>query len=166
MCLKMNNKQQIRGLLKSFKFAFRGIIFCLKNERNMRIHCFTAVLISVFSVIYGLSCAEYAILFAAIASVIICEMFNTSVEALVDLQTSAYADLARIAKDVAAGAVSVSAVSAVVCGIMLFFHFPKLLNTFFLIITTPYYILPLAAYVIFGISFIFKGFEIFKIKKR
>lgn len=162
----MSGNKQIRGLLKSFKFALRGILFCLKNERNMRIHCCTVVFVSAFALIYGLSPLEFAVLFIAMAFVIVCEMINTAIEALVDLQTSSYADLARIAKDVAAGAVFISAVCAVVCGIMMFLHFPRLADVIIYIFTTPYIFLPFAVYAVFAVFFIFKGFELFKFKKQ
>ncbi len=162
----ISGNKQIKGLLKSFKFALRGIIFCLKNERNMRIHCCTAVLVAVFALIYGVSPFEFAVLFIAMSFVVVCEMVNTAIEALVDLQTSAYADLARIAKDVAAGAVLVSAVCAVLCGIAMFLHFPKLADVIIRIFTTPYIIIPIAAYIVFAVLFIFKGFEMFNFKKQ
>ena len=161
----MTGGKQIKGLIKSFRFALRGILFCLKNERNMRIHCCTVVLVSAFALIYGLSSLEFAVLFITMSFVVVCEMVNTAIEALVDLQTSAYADLARIAKDVAAGAVFVSAVCSVVCGIAMFFRFPKLAVVLVHIFTTPYIIIPFVLYVIFAVLFVFKGFELFKFKK-
>lgn len=159
----MNN---IKSLCKSFKFALRGIMFCLKNERNMRIHSVTALIVITFSLIYGLTSLQFAVLLIAIAFVIASEMVNTSIEALVDLQTSAYADLARIAKDVAAGAVFLSAGCAICVGIAFFFKFPKLCDTLVIITTTPLYIASFAVIIIFGVLFIFKGFEMFKLKKR
>src|SRR5699024_9295907 len=103
------DKQQIRSLVKSFGYAFRGLWICISNERNMRIHLVTAVLLVLFSLVFGLSRMEYAILFFALGFVITAEMVNTAIEALVDLQSPAYDNLARIAKDVAAGAVLIAA---------------------------------------------------------
>lgn len=161
-----SSQQQIIGFIKSFKFAKRGIIFCLKNERNMRVHTVVAILIIAFSFIYGLTSVEYAILFITVCFTISAEMLNTAIEALVDLQTSAYADLARIAKDVAAGAVFISAISAIASGLALFLHFPKLINVIILIATTPYYIISFVVAIAFGILFIFKGFELFRIGNK
>ena len=94
--------QERRALLKSFLYAFRGVRFCVKSERNMRIHLAAAVIVTAFSLVYGLNTAEYAVLFLTIGFVIVCEAVNTSIEAMVNLESPAYHDLARIAKDVAA----------------------------------------------------------------
>ena len=87
----------------------------------MRIHFTVSILVIIFSLIYGLSAIQYIALLLAIGFVYVSEMINTSIEVLVDLQTSTYAELARICKDVAAGGVLVSAIVSVLVGFLLFF---------------------------------------------
>ena len=62
--------QERRALCKSFLYAFHGIRFCVKNERNMRIHLAVAVLVTAFSLVYGLTGTEYALLFLTMGAVL------------------------------------------------------------------------------------------------
>ncbi|MDF2568145.1 MAG: diacylglycerol kinase [Oscillospiraceae bacterium] len=119
----------------------------------------------VFAGIYGLEPVQFAILIIAMGFVIVCEMLNTSIEALVDLETPAYHSLARIAKDVAAGAVLVSSITAVCVGIALFFNL-KLWETLLIILSSPVYLVVFAVLITFGTVFVFKGTEMFKSKKK
>ena len=73
--------QERRALFKSFLYAFRGVRFCVKNERNMRIHLAAAVFVTVFSLVYGLTPGEYAVLFLTMGAVVAAEAVNTAVEA-------------------------------------------------------------------------------------
>ncbi|HIZ56244.1 MAG TPA: diacylglycerol kinase family protein [Firmicutes bacterium] len=145
----------LRGLMKSFVYAFRGIVFCIRNERNMRIHLFAALSVGLFSLKFGLTRTEYALLCLTVGSVIVCEMVNTAIEALVNLETSAYNQFARIAKDVAAGAVLVAAIAAAGTGFALFFRFPKLTDVLTDIFSVPWMILFVVGWLILGIFFIF-----------
>lgn len=157
-------EQQRRALLKSFFYAFRGIGYCVKNERNMRIHISVAVCIAAFSFVYGLSPIEYGMLFLAIGFVIVAEMFNTGIEVVINLEMPSYHNLAKIGKDVAAGAVFVAAVTSVLVGLSLFLRFPKLPNTLWAIVTTP---LLLTAFILLigaGVLFAFWGNLLFRQK--
>lgn len=111
---------EVKSLGKSFKYSFQGIVYCVKNERNMRIHISIAAYTLVFSAFYHLTGAEYILLMGAICMVLFAEAVNTAIEAIVNLQTQCYDHLARIAKDVAAGAVFITAFFAVVIGCILF----------------------------------------------
>ena len=115
--------QERRALFKSFLYAFRGVRFCVKNERNMRIHLAAAVFVTAFSLVYGLTPGEYAVLFLTIGAVIAAEAVNTAIEAVVNLESPSYNELARIAKDVAAGTVLLTALTACIVGFCLFFRF-------------------------------------------
>ena len=108
------------AILQSFNWAFEGVIHVLRTERNMRIHfaLATAVLILAFS--YGVTKLELMALLIAISFVLIAEMVNTAVEATIDLATTSFDPLAKIAKDIAAGAVLIAAVNAVVIGYLVF----------------------------------------------
>lgn len=124
----------------------------------MRIHCSTAVLVTVFALIYDLRTYEYGMLFLAIGFVIVAEMANTAIEALVDMQTSSYNHLAKIAKDIAAGAVLVSAFTAIGIGIALFAR-PKLWTVLVMIAHTPGYIILFGVLIVASIVFIFCGIK-------
>lgn len=107
-------------ILQSLNWAFEGVIFVLRTERNMRIHfaVATAVLILAFS--YGVTKLELMALLLAISFVLLSEMLNTAIEATIDLTTTSFDPLAKMAKDIAAGAVLISTVNAVVVGYLVF----------------------------------------------
>jgi diacylglycerol kinase (ATP) len=110
-----------RNLLQSFNCAFDGVIYAFKTQRNVRIHFFLTTIALVLALVLKVTKAELLILFLTIALVLITEMINTALETVVDLVTKKYHDLAAIAKDVAAGAVLVSAIVALVVGYLVFF---------------------------------------------
>lgn len=154
--MKLNNRE-IRSLVKSFLYAFRGLWYCIKNERNMRIHIVTAAIVLPFAFIYGLTRPEYAILITIMGLVMVCELINTAIEALVNLGSPSYESLARIAKDVAAGAVLMCALIAVGIAIALFFHPAKLWDAILCILTTPVYLIFFLLLITAGTIFVFKG---------
>jgi diacylglycerol kinase len=110
--------------LRSFVYAGRGLWHTISTQRNMRVHVAIAVLAIALGIALRISAVEFAMVFVAIIGVLIAEMFNTVTEAVVDLATQQYHPLARVAKDVAAGAVLLSAILAVVVG--LFVYLPHL----------------------------------------
>lgn len=110
----------MRKFLNAFVFAAQGIYAAIRTQRNLRIHFVVAVTVTAFSFFYSLSKAEYVLLILTFGSVIVSEMFNTAVEAVVDICSPQYSKIAKFAKDTAAGAVFVSAVLAVVIGFILF----------------------------------------------
>ena len=110
-----------KSLIESFNYAVKGIIHALKTERNMRVHFAAAILVIFLSLFFDFTKLELLILFVTIAFVFIAEMFNTAIERTVDLITDQYHQLARIAKDVAAGGVLIAAINALVVGYLLFF---------------------------------------------
>ncbi|MFS0780872.1 diacylglycerol kinase family protein [Bacillus sp. 1P06AnD] len=110
---------------KSVGFAAAGIFWSMK-ERNMKIHCSMAVLVILAGFYFSLSIVEWLFVLSSIAGVIALEMMNTAVETAVDLVTEEYRELARISKDVAAGAVLVYSLYAFVVGCIIFF--PKVLS--------------------------------------
>jgi diacylglycerol kinase (ATP) len=108
------------AILQSLNWAFEGVIHVLRTQRNMRIHfaLATAVLILAFS--YGVTKLELMALLVAISFVLIAEMVNTAIEATIDLATTSFDPLAKMAKDIAAGAVLIAAVNAIVVGYLVF----------------------------------------------
>ncbi|GAW93438.1 diacylglycerol kinase family protein [Calderihabitans maritimus] len=113
-----------RTLKESFQAALAGIIHCLRTQRNMRIHFIATLLVIVLAAKLGVSKTEGLLLLLTIAMVWVCEIFNTALEIAIDMYTSTFHPLARIAKNVAAGAVLVAAMAAVIMGIAIFY--PKL----------------------------------------
>ena len=95
----------------------------------MRVHAAVAVLALVLSAVFRVSVAELLIVVLFIALVFAAEIFNTALEAVVDLVSPEYSELARIAKDCAAGAVLVCAAAALLAGIVIFA--PRILGLFF-----------------------------------
>jgi diacylglycerol kinase len=113
--------------LRSFGFAFQGIKYVLRTQRNMRVHFGAGLLVIIAGVVFGVSTAEWAALLVIMALVYSLEMLNTVAEAIVDMVTQEYHPLAKVAKDVAAGAVLLAALFAfaIACVIFLprFLHF-------------------------------------------
>ena len=101
----MSIKARLISFLKGFGFAFRGILSCIKSERNMRVHLCEAFYVIIFMRFYDLTAAEKAVVFLTIGAVIGFEIVNTSIETCVDLISPQYNALAQKAKDAAAGAV-------------------------------------------------------------
>jgi diacylglycerol kinase (ATP) len=107
------------NLLISFKYAFAGLWHVWRTQRNARIHLAVAVIVVAMGLWLGLSRTDWAILALTIGTVLTAEVLNTVVEAAVDLVTAEYHPLAKVAKDVAAGAVLLMAVTAVVVGLLI-----------------------------------------------
>ena len=110
----------LKGLLKSFVYAFNGIKNAVLTERNFRIHMTAIFFVLYFSVLYGLTPTQYAVLYLILAAVPALELVNTAVEKAVDLATDKRCELAKIAKDSAAAAVLVAAFGALGVAISLF----------------------------------------------
>jgi diacylglycerol kinase len=106
--------------LRSFVFAWNGLRYAVLTQRNARVHALLAAIAIALGIWLRISPIEFAIVVLAITGVFIAEMFNTVAEACVDLITDQYHALAQVAKDVAAGAVLLSAMLAVVVGLFVF----------------------------------------------
>ncbi len=108
------------AFIASFGYAFSGLWYVLRTQRNARVHVAVALLAIIAGIFLRISAIEFAITFVAISGVFIAEMFNTALEACVDLASPQLHPLAKIAKDVAAGAVLVNAMLAVIIGLCIF----------------------------------------------
>ena len=126
----VNLIDQCRKLLKSFGYAFRGIVFCLKNERNFRIHLSVGLDVLLYSLLCELTNIEFALLFLTIGLVLAAEGLNTAIEKTVDLASPEIHPLAKIAKDTAAGSVLLLALAAIAVGVALFYPFAELKTIF------------------------------------
>ena len=108
-----------QGVARSFEHAYRGMISAVRTQRNMRFHVVVAVVVLVASLLLGVSKLELAVLVLTILLVFVTEMFNTAMEFIVDLATREYHPLAKLAKDISAGAVLVSSVGALLVGYLI-----------------------------------------------
>jgi len=107
-------------VIESFNFAIEGVIHVLRTQRNMRLHFAAAVAVIVVAVAVGVSKIELSLLLVSIAFVLVAEMINTAVEGAIDAATTSFDPMAKLAKDIAAGAVLIASVNAVAVGYLVF----------------------------------------------
>lgn len=107
------------NLASAFIFAWEGIAYVVHTQRNMRIHLGVATVVLLTAGALRVSRIELAILLLCIMAVTALEMLNTVVEAAVDLATEEYDARAKVAKDVAAGAVLATSVGAALIGVLI-----------------------------------------------
>ena len=108
------------SVIESFNFAIEGVIHVLRTQRNMRLHFAAAVAVIVVAVAVGVSKLELSVLLISIAFVLVAEMINTAVEGAIDAATTTFDPMAKLAKDIAAGAVLIASVNAVAVGYLVF----------------------------------------------
>jgi len=110
-----------KNLLQSFLNAISGIIYTIKSERNMKIHLAAAFFAVILSVLLKISVPEFLIVCLTVSAVIICELFNTAVEMIINQIFTTYNETAKTIKDIAAGAVFISAVTSLIVAYFVFF---------------------------------------------
>jgi diacylglycerol kinase (ATP) len=113
-------RRRAPSLVESFNFAFEGVIHVLRTQRNLRIHFAVAFAVLIAAVAVGVERLELIALLIAISFVLIAEMLNTALEAGIDVATTSFDPLAKLAKDIAAGAVLIATVNAVAVGYLVF----------------------------------------------
>ena len=118
----------MKKIINSFKYAFEGIITGLKEEKNMKIHILIMILVIIMGIILKISKIEWIICIILFGFVISLELINTAIENTVDLITKEINPKAKIIKDVAAGAVLISAISSIIIGLIIFM--PKIISLF------------------------------------
>ncbi len=110
----------MKKLINSFGYALKGMFLVLKDQQNMRIHAVAVVVVTIAGLFLGLTAIEWSIIALCIGSVISAEMMNTAIEALVDLVSPQFNEKAGKIKDIAAGAVLLTAVVASVVAVYIF----------------------------------------------
>jgi len=110
------------SLLDSFNYAFEGIIHVLRTQRNLRIHFVIAIGVIGAAVALGVQRLELVALLIVIAFVLVAEMINSAIEGAIDVSTTSFDPNAKLAKDIAAGAVLISSVTALAVGYLVFSH--------------------------------------------
>ena len=120
----------LRKFIESTNNAIEGILHTARTQRHLRYHLFAAASVLIITYILGIDRTDFLIISIAVILVLLSEMMNTAVEYVVDLLSPEYSEQARIAKDIAAGAVFITAFGAVVVGyIVLFPYFEKMFKT-------------------------------------
>jgi diacylglycerol kinase (ATP) len=112
----------LKKFIDSINHSLSGIIHAFKTEKNMKIHFAISFVVILLSILTHVTRFELIAIIISITLVVLAELFNTAVEAIVDLITDQYHELARIAKNVAAGAVTITALNAVVVGYLVFYR--------------------------------------------
>ncbi len=112
-------------LLSSFKYGFAGIAHAIRTQANLRIHLSISIVVIIAGLALRISTTEWAIIVVTMMIVLSAELFNTSIENAMDRVSTEQHPLAKVAKDTAAGAVLITAIGAVVIGVLIFG--PKLL---------------------------------------
>ncbi|HZD86512.1 MAG TPA: diacylglycerol kinase [Gaiellaceae bacterium] len=107
-------------LLDSFNYAFEGIIHVLRTQRNLRIHFLAAIVVFGAAIALGVDRTELIELLLAVAFVLIAEMVNSAIEGAIDVSTTSFDPNAKLAKDIAAGAVLIASITAVAVGYLVF----------------------------------------------
>ncbi len=117
----------LRKWLKSTNFAIEGILHGAKTQRHLRYHFFSTAFVLFLSFLLGVTRMEFVAISLAVMLVITAEMLNSAVEVVVDILSPEYSEKARVAKDIAAGAVLISAFGAAVLGYIIIFPYLKML---------------------------------------
>jgi len=109
-----------QNVVQSLNSAVEGLIYVLKTQRNMRLHFLLATFVLVLGIYFNIPRPELLILLASLVLVLLLEMVNTAIELIVDIVKEAYHPIARIIKDVTAGAVLLAGLNALVVGYVVF----------------------------------------------
>jgi diacylglycerol kinase (ATP) len=115
----MNQRFSLTGRVQSFRHAMRGITLMLKSQHNAWIHATASVIILLAAALFGLSPGEWCWLVIAIMAVWTAEALNTALEFLANVTSPEFHPLVEKAKDVAAGAVLISATGSVVIAVLI-----------------------------------------------
>jgi diacylglycerol kinase (ATP) len=114
------NARKAPTIVDSFNFAFEGIIHVLRTQRNLRIHFAVAIGVLVIALLVNVTKVELIMLLLSITFVLIAEMLNSAIEAAIDIATTSFDPMAKLAKDIAAGAVLIATANALIVGYLVF----------------------------------------------
>ena len=109
-----------KSFIEAWKKAFEGILYCVKTQRNLKIQLVIAVIVIIASIYFKVKTTEAMFLTFATMLVLITEVINTAIEEAVNLCTDKFHPLAKLAKDIGAGAVVLSAINSVIIAIFIF----------------------------------------------
>lgn len=123
-----NNPYKNRTFFDSFRYAFVGVSTVFKEEKNMRFHVFSTIIVMIVSYLLSLSIQEWLWMLLVSFLVLVMEIWNTVIENTIDLVTPDYHPLAKKAKDMAAAAVLFTSVFALIVGALILL--PKVIKLF------------------------------------
>ena len=129
--ISRDERKRQKGLKKffhSFVYPIKGLRYAYRNEQNLAFDVGMAIVVIIAGFVFKVSLTEAVTLALTIGLVITCELFNTAIEAVVDLVTEQYHPLAKVAKDTSAAAVFVFTIAASIVGIIIFL--PKIIDLF------------------------------------
>lgn len=112
---------KVKKIIDSFNYGIEGIIYAVRTQRNMKIHMVIAIFVLLACFFFDVSKVELLMVTITITMVIVAEMINTAIEASIDTTTNYYHPLAKIAKNVAAGGVLITAINALLVGYIVFY---------------------------------------------
>lgn len=125
------SKYKNSNIFSSLTYAYRGIAIALKSQRNFRFDFIFGILMFIIAVLLKFSAVELAILVFTINAVLFAELINTVIEFVIDAYYgNRYSIIAKMSKDIAAGAVLLTAISAIIIGMLLFL--PKIIKFCFI----------------------------------
>jgi diacylglycerol kinase (ATP) len=116
----MKKPFELTSRIRSFRYAGRGIWLTLKSQHNAWIHAAATIIVLIAGYLLGISRQEWCLIILACAAVWTAEALNTAIEYLADATTNGFHPLIGQAKDVAAGAVLITATAAIVVGVLVF----------------------------------------------
>lgn len=157
MNINKSDSKNILGFFKGFGYAFKGILDCVKSERNMRFHIGAAALTIVLMQFYELSGGETSAVFICIGAVISLELLNTAIENTVDMICREKNPYAKTAKDCAAGAVLAAAAASVGVAVKLFWDTEKFAEIFSYFSERPWLAVFLIAGIILWLAWVFSA---------
>jgi diacylglycerol kinase (ATP) len=108
-----------RNIYEPFRVALNGVVMTFKTQRHMRFHLYVVFVVVMLGLFVNLPLREMLVLLFTISLVVVAEMFNSAIEAVVDLVSPNYSPMAKFAKDIAAGAVLITTLIALVVGALL-----------------------------------------------
>ena len=116
--------REVKGRLRSFVYAGRGVALVIRTQHNAWIHLLATILVTIAGLLVGLSRIEWALVVLAFVVVWAAEALNTAFEHLCDVASPEFHPLVERSKDAAAGAVLIAAIGAVLVGTLVFLpHF-------------------------------------------
>lgn len=142
--------------IKSFKYAFEGVIYTIRSEAHMRFHIVAAVSAVILGVLFRISRTEWAVLCTVIALVTALELVNTAIERVCDFCSEKYQPLIKIAKDAGAGAVLIAAAGSGGAGCFIFIKPDKIAELAGFFTANPVYIVFALMYIALCVLFVVK----------
>lgn len=114
------NEWKNKNFFEALKNALNGLKYAIKTQKDLKIQIFIAIIVIIMSILLKISKIEMIIITISIFLVIFAEVMNTAIEKTVDLVTQEYNEIAKIAKDISAGAVLVLAINSIIIGLYIF----------------------------------------------